>query len=385
MICRKFIIVLVLLMGISAFSAAQKSRVFSVFQLIESEDYEDARDAIELALEHHNTSDWFRTFYAKGLLCQKAFEAGFEENDRDKTELYPNQLFVAYEAYKKALQLDTRNRLQSAIAAQYYQLGNDFQKLGERLYRKKEYAESLKAFEHALMVSKSELLAAETDSSLVYNTALAAYESRNWEKAVNYLSGLNSDAYSPNTALLLYNAHLEAGDSLMAEEVLSQSIGRYDFDQTLVLKLVDFMVEKERMDDAIQLLDSVMVKKPANAIFPWTCGQVYQQTGAYEKAIEMLEKASQLSPREPLIYYHLGICHYNIGVAINEAARHIGNRARYQMERDRATKRFREAVRWLERSHELNPGHKPTISTLYKLYYHLKMTEEQQEMELLLD
>jgi tetratricopeptide (TPR) repeat protein len=385
MICRKFIVVFVLLMGIPAVSNAQKSRVFSVFQLIESEDYEDARDAIELAIEHHNTSGWFRTYYAKGLLCQKAFEAGFEENDRDKTELYPDQLFVAYEAYEKALRLDSRNRLQSAIAAQYYQLGNDFQKLGERLYRKKEYERSLQAFEHALLVSKSDLIDAETDTSLVYNAALAACESASWEKAIGYLSGLNRDGYSPNAALLLYNAHLETGDSLMAEEVLKESIGRYDFDQTIVLELVDFLVEKERTDDAIRMLDSAMVKKPDQAIFPWTCGQLYQQTGDYEQAVEMLEKARGLAPDEPLICYHMGICHYNIGVAINEAARHIRDRAQYQSERDRARNRFQQAVRWLEKSHEMNPGHRPTISTLYKLYFHLNMTEKQQKMELLLD
>ena len=385
MMCRKYIVLITVLMGVSTLAAAQKSRVFSVFQLIESEDYEDAQEAIELAIEHPNTSGWFRTYQAKGLLCQKAFEAGFEKNERDKTELYPEQLFVAYEAYEKALQLDTRNRLQSAITAQYYQLANDFQKLGERLYRKKEYKKALEAFEHALLVSKSELLTVETDTSLVYNTALAAYESSNWDKTVSYLSGLNGDGYSPNTALLLHNAHLETGDSLMAEEVLSESIGRYDFDQTIVLELVDFLLENERMEDAIQLLDSVMVQKPDNAFFPWTCGQVYQQTGDYEQAVEMLEKASRLAPDEPLIYYHLGICHYNIGVAINEEARHIKDRARYQSERDRARTRFQEAVRWLEKSHEMNPGHRPTISRLYQLYYHLKMTEKQEKMEMLLD
>ena len=306
-----------LLLGFSVSVAAQKSRVFSVFQLIESEQYEDAKESVEQAIWHDNTSRWPRTYYAKGLLCQKAFEEGIEKNDKKKTELYPGQLFVAYESYEKALELDKRNRLHSAISSQYYRLANDFQKLGQRLYRRKEYRKALEAFEHALLVSKSPLLAAKTDTSLVYNTALAAYESRNWGKAISYLTGLNADGYGPNTALLLFNTYLESGDTLKAAEVLQEGVEQYDFDQDIVLKLVDFFVETDSMIKAIQLLDTAMVRKPENAIFPWTSGLVHQQTGAYEKAIGLLTKASHLSPDEPMIYYHLGICHYNIGVAID--------------------------------------------------------------------
>jgi tetratricopeptide (TPR) repeat protein len=374
-----------LLVALPVAMAAQKSKVLSVFQLIEAENYGDAKEAMEQAIWNEKTSGWPRTYYAKGLLCQKAFEAGFEKNDRDKTGLYPDQLFVAYDAYEKALELDKRNRLRSAVATQYYGLANDFQKLGERQYRKKEYAKALEAFEHALLVSKSPLLTAETDTGLVYNTALAAYESGNREKAISYLTGLNGDSFSPNTALLLFRAHLESGDSLMAEEVLADGVDRYDCDQAIVLELVDFLVNRSRTEDAIRLLDTAMVRKPGNPVFPWSCGLVYQQKGAYGQAIELLMKASRLAPEEPMICYHLGICNYNIGVAINEAARHIRDNARYRVERERARARFMEAVKWLEKAHEMDPGYRPAIAKLQQLYYHLQMTDKQKAMELLLD
>ena len=86
------------------------------------------------------------------------------------------------------------DRISSTITLQYYDLANDFQKMGERHYLRKEYAKALEAFEHALLVSKSPLLSVKTDTNLVYNTAVAAYESKNWEKAISYLTGLNDDA-----------------------------------------------------------------------------------------------------------------------------------------------------------------------------------------------
>ena len=68
------------------------------------------------------------------------------------------------------------------------------------------------AFEHALLIGNSELVSAKTDTNLVYNTALAAYECENWDKAIQYLTGLHEDAYSTNVSSIACQASLEAGD-----------------------------------------------------------------------------------------------------------------------------------------------------------------------------
>lgn len=363
----------------------QKSRVLSVFQLIESGKYEDARDAIEMAAWNDKTSRWPRTYYAKGLLCQTAFEEGFEKNDTKKTRLYPDQLFVAYDAYEKALKLDSRERLHSLLAQQYYSLANDFQNLGKKLYLGKNYKDATAAFEHALLISKSPLLTVETDTNLVYNIALAAYESKNWDKAISYLSGLNSDAYSPNTALLLYKAQIGNGDSLSAEEVLIESIGRYDSNETIVLQLVDLFVTTGRTDRAIEVLDSAIERHPQNYLFHWTRGMVYQKKSMYDQAIENFLRASELAPSQTGIYYNLGISYYNIGVEINENARHLSNNREYQAARERAMASFQDAVKWLEKAFESDPGDRKTITRLHQLYQRLQMTEKQKTMELLLE
>jgi len=74
------------LLGMTVMVSGQKSRVLSVFQLIESEKYDEAKEDIELAVWNDKTSKWHRTYYAKGLLCQKAFEAGFEKSDTKKNK-----------------------------------------------------------------------------------------------------------------------------------------------------------------------------------------------------------------------------------------------------------------------------------------------------------
>ena len=369
------------LLGMTVMVSGQKSRVLSVFQMIESEKYDEAKEAIELAVWNDKTSKWHRTYYAKGLLCQKAFEAGFEKSETKKTNLYPDQLVVAYNAYEKAVQLDSRNRITSTITTQYYALANNFQKLGERYYLRKEYNKAMEAFEHALLISKNPLLSVETDTNLVYNTAMAAYEAEEWGKAVSYLTGLNDDAYSPNTALLLYHAYMNNGDTIMAEQVLFESEERYKSEETIVLQLVDLLVETGRKDKAIEILNTALSRRPDNYNFSWTRGLIYQSMGNYDQAIASLSHANTLAPGEDEIYYNLGICYFNIGVEINETARKMKNNLKYKNARKQAKEEFREAVKWLEKAYDLDPTDQETISKLYQLYYRLQMTDKLKAIE----
>ena len=50
--------------------------------------------------------------------------------------------------------------------------------------------------------------------------------------------------YSPNSALLLYQAHVNNGDSLQGEEVLiGRALITINSEETIVLQLVDLLVE----------------------------------------------------------------------------------------------------------------------------------------------
>lgn len=382
-VARKILLSAILVLS-AAVCSGQKSRVLSVFQLIESKKYEEAKAAIELAIWNDRTSRWPRTYFAKGLLCQTAFQEGFEKNEPGKTELYPDQLYLAYAAYERTLELDRRERLHTAVAARYYQLSNDFQKLGRRHYEKREYAEAMKAFEHALLISQSSLLTVKADTGLVYNTAIAAYESRNWEKAIGYLTGLNTASHSPEVALLLYHSHLEEGDSADAVEVLVDGVDRYDSNEDIVLRLVEVYVERGQKEDAIAVLDSAAARQPGNHLFPWTRGQILQRMERYQEAIESYTRAIALEPSEVDLYYNLGICYYNMGVGISESARSIRNQSRYREARSEAREMFLESVKWLEKAYEQDPGNQRTISRLYQLYHQLQMDEKRKTMEMLM-
>jgi tetratricopeptide (TPR) repeat protein len=354
---------------------SQKSRVFSVIQLIESGKYTEAKEAIELAVWNDKTSRWSRTYYAKGLLCQKAYEQGIEKNDEKLTSLYPDQLIVAHSSYEKALELGPGNRIRSAISVHYYSLANLFKSQGSAYYRNKQYSKALKAFEHALLVNNSSVIESSMDTSLVFNTALAAFESRNWEKAISYLTGLNDDGYSPESAILLYRAHMHQGDSILAEAVLENAIGHYESDEDLVMQLVDHLVNANRLEEAIQVLSEAGTRHPDHPLFPWTMGLLFDKVDRNEEAIQSLLKALELSPEEPGILYGLGICHFNLGVSYEEKAREISNRSAYQQVRAEARKQFLIAIDYLEKTKAINPEYRGVSSRLNLLHQHLQVEQ----------
>lgn len=362
--------------------SAQKSRVMAVMQMIDAGKYTEAKEDIELAVSNDRTSGWYRTYYAKGMLCQTAYEDGIKTNDTKKTALYPDQLIVAYTAYEMALSLDVRERLHSGISQKYYHLSNDFRKLGEEKYKRGEYKYALRAFESALLITQSDIITAKVDTNLVYNTAMAAFESEQWDKAIGYLTGLHDDAHSTNASLLLAKACIELGDSVRAEEVLEEGLELYKYSEAMVMFIVNRYVENTRMEEAIRTIDSAVEADPGNFNFHWARGLVYRRMGNYDEAILSFKKGAELAPDNPLLLYHLGVIYYNVGIGQRESARKIMDKPLYLEARAVYLGKFREAVKWLECSYELDADNEKTISRLYQLYKQLQMKEKQDSFEL---
>ena len=380
---RSVIFIFLLCAGFSAL--AQKSRVLSVMQMIDSKKYSEAKEAIELALENDRTAQWHRTFYAKGLLCQVAYEEGKAKDDDKLTGLYEDQLYVAYDAYERALELDAREKIHTNIAKQYYSLSNDFRQLGKKHYQKKEYPQAFRAFEHALLLSKSTLLNVPIDTSLVYNTALAAYESKNWEKAIGYLTGLHDDAFNPDASLFLMQAYLQHGDTLQAETTMMEGVENFGYADTVVMYVVNWFATTERMAESIEILDAALARHPDNFRYHWALGLVHNEMNHHQEAINSLTKAIELAHDvPPELFYQLGVCYYNIGIGLREEALQIRENDAYMEIRNQYLDQFREAVKWLERSYALDPGNENIISKLSQLYYQLQMKENQETFEQLM-
>lgn len=373
---KKLILLALILSGCNVLSPLKKSRIVSVNHLLQAGKYAEAKGVVEEMANDETLAEWAKTWYSRGYLCQAAYKEGQRKNDKNLLELYPDQLYVAYESYAKAASLDTKGKLDKKLAADNVWLANELVKLGEKHYGNRNYADALKAFEHAILLMQGPGLSTRPEKSLVYNTALAAYESKDWDKAIRYLDHLQEINYSVNVAYLLFNAYLGKGDVAGAEKVLEESIGKYEDHENLALLLADLQESRNDKESALKTLDRAIGRSPSNHKYHLTKGLIYQKADDYENAIPAYEEAIRLAPDELMIYVNIATCYYNIGVEIEESARSIRNISEVKKEKEKSAAAFESAVYWLNKAYEKDPEDETILLKLYDLYKLLRVRDK---------
>jgi len=365
---KKYLLLMFVFTGCAVLTPFQKSKLIAVYHLIEVANFVEAKNVVEEMIQDKEASQWARTWYARGVVAQDAYAEGIRKNDRKLSELYPNQLNVAYASFERARILDNRGRLERQLAPRYVLLANEFQKIGETHFKAGRFKDALQVFEQALQITRNPLLSVKQDLSLLYNTALAAYEAKEHNKAIEYLSQLNSEKHSPNVAHLLFTMHIEKGDSAAAERVLVRGIEKYEKNEDLVLLLVDLLQAKGETDRAIEILDQEFSKSPDRFVFPYTKGLILQKAERYAEAIESYNKALPMAQKDVMVYINIATCYHNIGVEIEENARYLTNNARVLEERSKTLEAFNSAGQWLDKAYEMKPGNPAIMLRLFQLY-----------------
>lgn len=372
---KRLFFLLILFSGCSVFSPLQRSKFITLSNLIDTKKFTEAKEVVDAMIDDKQSVKWPRTWYYKGYLCQEAYMEGSKKNDKALMELYPDQLFEAYDSYHKALFLDKNGKIEKQLAPKYVILANEFQKLGEAHFKVKRYAEAFKSFEHALKVTKTPFLALETDKSLIYNTALSAYESNDWDNAIEYLTPLHNQNYSTNVSHLLSNTFLAKADSSSAQKVLNEAVEKYSFHEDLVLLLTDLLYKTGQTQEALSMLDKVKEKQPSNYIFPYTKGLIYQKENQYSQAIESYTMANTIAPNELIVYINIATCYLNIGVDIEESTRTITNNRVVQERKVKSAEAFESALKWLDRANERTITDPEIIAKINELYQTLGATD----------
>ncbi|MDY0201069.1 MAG: tetratricopeptide repeat protein [Bacteroidales bacterium] len=371
---KKLFLLAFVLSGCAVLSPLQKGRFISISNLIEASKFEEAKKMIDQMTDDRESAKWPKTWYMKGLLCQTAYFEGVKKNSDELQNLYPNQLNLALVSYQRAKKLDTKGKLDKSLAPNYVLLANEFQRIGKEEFTNKKYSNALVAFEKALAITQGTTLSIETDTNLVYNTALAAFESKNWDKAVEHLQNLHKKKHSINSTHLLFLANLEKGDTLTAKKVIKDGIERFNTNEQLVLLLTDLLYKQENMEEAFLFLDKIIAKKPTNANFHYTKALLYQKNERYTEAISNYAKALKYDASNLMAYVNTATCYYNIGVDINEQTQSIANNRKVVEEKVKAQKAFDSAIEWLNKVKIDETTSDDIVAKVYELNKALKST-----------
>ncbi|MBN2864026.1 MAG: tetratricopeptide repeat protein [Bacteroidales bacterium] len=370
---KKFFL-LIAVVSISIGAWAQKGKVTSALSLIEQGALDKAKEALDQAFQHPKTKDWFNTYFAKGKFCQAVFEA-----DNPKfNEFCTNPLAEAYEAYEKALELDTKGSTKKKIITGmiYNSLALDMYSLGSKQFEEKDFEGALKSFATQIEITESDKYAGGIDTGMYYNAGLAAMNSGKFNDAIKYFETCAEMQYQGITPYIqISESYMGLGDTAKAEQYLLDLPGKFPGDNTITLQLIDFYFKASKYDDALKYIEIAKTSDPDNYSLYYVTGVLYLNQNKFDEAITELSKSVELKNDLFDSQYGLGAAYINKAADMFTKANEIMDVNKYSAAIDSANEVYAKALPHMEKAIELKPDDVFTLRSLQELYYRLRQKD----------
>lgn len=359
---------------------AQNKNVVSAYNYLKYGELDKAKEAIDAASGHEQTSTMAKTWFYRG----NVYLAIFASKDEKFKALHPDAAGEAYNSYLKAYDFDTKkidiNELNQAFASLVPAL---FTK-GVEYYNGKKWDDAISTFEKCMFINTK---FGHIDTLSCFNAGLSAeragakdtimdaYD----EKAVGFYRkcielGYGGAKVYANLSDVYKKAHKEAE----ALQVIKEGRAKYANDQDLITAEINYYLGKGMFEEALGNLGLAIQNDPQNQTFYFARGSIYDQKKELEKAEADYKKAIELKPDYFDALYNLGALFFNNGAEIFNQANDLPLNEMKKSEELRtvANNKFTTALPYLEKAHELNPSDRNTMISLKQLYVRTNQTEK---------
>ena len=345
----------------------------------------------------------------------------FVDGKLDKWEetkpLVENGVDKSYEAYKKAWEIDSKEKgklktdvtflqnisvlrgLYSSEGVKYY---NEAEKTKEPETYKKAVAELDKALELDSNYPKLESDTLFNPALVTYYAGVIAQSGKHFELAEKYYRTCIEKEYEgakPYHGLASLFKAQELKDKELS--ILKEGFNKYPDSDELLVDFINYYLGANESEKALDKLKQGIKDNPENQTYHYAVGTLYdsmmqdttgkytkEQKAEYEgKAIEAYKKAIELKEDYFNALYNIGALYYNKAAFILKAAQDIplNQKKKYDTEKEKANVFFKEALPYMEKAHEIEFRDKNTLMSLSTIYLKLGMRDKQKEIKELLD
>jgi tetratricopeptide (TPR) repeat protein len=320
-----------------------------------------------------------KTWEARGEI----FQAIFQSKDPAIKKLSDNPLTEALNSYKKALELDTKGRNANSVKIKLTLLTTDLTNQAIEAFNQEDFKKATLSFEQILEMEQLPMMKKDNpnliDTVIIYNAGLAAFNAKDYDKAIDYYKEAAKHGYNGGRTLqLLSKTYLEKKDTLTAISVLNGAFEKYPNDNAVLVEMINIYINTKKTDAAMKYLSMAIEQDPTNASFYFAQGSLLDGMNRQDDAIKSYEKAIETNKEYYDAHYNLGALYYNNGVKQIEFATKIptNENARYEAELAKADPWFAKALPFMEKCQELKPGDAYSLESLKNLYYRLHMNEK---------
>ena len=311
------------------------------------------------------------------------YQAVFHSKDEKIKALSTDPLTEALNSYKRALELDTKNKFSKSVKIKLTLLNNDFQDQAVEAYNLENYSKALVSFEQILEINNLPLFKTDNlmsiDTAIIYNAGMMALKTDDSDKAVRYFREAARHGYNGATTYLwLSRAYEQKKDTINASESLKQGFEKYPENNELLSNMIQLYLNMDRKEEAMHFLELAISREPDKAVYYLAMGNLLDKNHDNENAIISYEKAIELDTDLFMGYFNLGVIYYNEGVQLFESAKNIpsDDSASYEKVIKEVDKYWEKSLPFMEKCYELNPEDAATVESIKSLYYRLNQMDK---------
>jgi len=287
----------------------------------------------------------------------------------------PNPLITeAFEAIKKAKELDVNGANKKNIDAANDMLYSVQVRKALKLYNNKSYNEAYSEFVKGLDYIPG-------DTIINYYAGVSAQNSKDFPSAIKHYNELlkTNFSYNPDVYTNLAESYAANKDTAAAIKALSEGYEKYPTSNQLLSREIELSLNSGKYKDVVGKIEAAVEKQPTNKYYPFYLGIAYAALNDVPKAEEAYKKAIAIDPNFIESYINLGSVIMNNGIDVyNGANKKYANRslkpaelAEYNNIKKKATAEFEKALPYITKATELDPKSKIAWTSL-RSYYQAK-------------
>lgn len=367
---KKLSLVLTMVFAVSVLFA-QKGKVNAAASNLRSGKLDVAKELIDAGISHKKCVEWPKSYYVKGQIYQGIFETPL--NDYKKLSKTP--LVIAYDAYKKALQVDKKKKYSKKIGKQYVNLAIAFANNGAAKFNDGDYAGAYENFKTTVEIENSDIFANKTlvDTPIIFYTGLSAFKLKKYKEAIPYYEkSLSYNYEGAKCYAAISKAYSELGEKENALKYLHKGYELYPENLFMLGELINYYLAGGEPAKAEQYLDAAIVQEPTNVSFHRAKAVLYEKLERPEDAVKAYEKALELDPTDYISIYNIGMIRIKVIEKRQDEVNNIQDNELYNKEVEKLYVSYAEVAPIFEKAHKANPSEIVIVETIKQIYFKIR-------------
>ena len=247
--------------------------------------------------------------------------------------VYADALDKAFEAYKKAYEVDVKKSKVKDITNGLDLLTQNYLDDGMNCYMFEDYAAASKLFGKAAEVSATQPLN-KVDTVALYNAGFTAWMVKDYPRAEEFFNKcLDINYYYEGGEVFakLSDIYNNTDRKDKAREVLELGFTKFPQSQSILIGLINYYLESKQSPDRLfELIAEAKKNEPNNASLYYVEGNIYNELGQKDKAVEAYYKCAEINPEYEYGFIGAGILYYNQAIEIQDKAAAELDNAKYE-------------------------------------------------------